>query len=76
MWGIIILGSKTHVRMTVDELQKGDVLRVRLGKKTPIAGVTIVDRCNVDESIIAGAAMSVSLLPVVSNAPRLRSMKL
>jgi Cu+-exporting ATPase len=41
----------------VDELQKGDLLRVRPGEKIPIDGVIIEGRSNVDESMISGEPM-------------------
>ncbi len=37
-----------------DEVQKGDLLRVRPGEKIPIDGVIIEGRSNVDESMITG----------------------
>jgi Cu+-exporting ATPase len=44
----------------VDEIQKGDVIRVRPGEKIPIDGVIIDGKSNIDESMITGEPMPVS----------------
>jgi Cu+-exporting ATPase len=44
----------------VDEIQKGDVLRVRPGEKIPIDGVITDGKTNIDESMITGEPIPVS----------------
>ena len=43
--------------MPVDQIEKGDLLRVRPGEKVPIDGVITEGRSNVDESMITGEPM-------------------
>src|SRR5438552_5263317 len=43
--------------LSADEIQKGDVLRVRPGEKVPIDGVITEGASNIDESMITGEPM-------------------
>jgi P-type Cu+ transporter len=46
--------------IAVDEIQKGDVLRVRPGEKVPIDGVIVDGKSNIDESMITGEPIPAS----------------
>jgi Cu+-exporting ATPase len=46
--------------IAVDEIQKGDVLRVRPGEKIPIDGVIVDGKSNIDESMITGEPIPVN----------------
>src|SRR5882724_1535581 len=46
--------------IAVDEIHKGDVLRVRPGEKIPIDGVIVDGKSNIDESMITGEPMPVA----------------
>jgi Cu+-exporting ATPase len=45
--------------VSIDLIEKGDMLRVRPGEKIPIDGVIIEGRSNIDESMITGEPMPV-----------------
>jgi P-type Cu+ transporter len=49
--------------ISVDEIEKGDVLRLRPGEKIPIDGVIIEGKSNIDESMITGEPMPVGKGP-------------
>jgi Cu+-exporting ATPase len=51
-------GSEEEI--AVDEIQKGDLLRVRPGEKIPIDGVIVEGGSHIDESMITGEPMPVS----------------
>jgi Cu+-exporting ATPase len=47
----------------VNEIQKGDLLRVRPGEKVPVDGVIVEGKSNIDESMITGEPMPMSKGP-------------
>jgi P-type Cu+ transporter len=65
------LAAKTAYRVkngieeevTVDQIEKGDILRVRPGEKIPVDGVIVDGKSNIDESMITGEPMAVEKGP-------------
>lgn len=51
-------GHETEVQL--DDLQVGDLVRVRPGEKIPVDGTVVDGRCSVDESMVTGESLPVS----------------
>jgi P-type Cu+ transporter len=54
-------GQEDEIR--AEEIQKGDLLRVRPGEKVPIDGLITEGKSNIDESMVTGEPMPVSKGP-------------
>ena len=50
-------------KVTVDQIEKGDILRVRPGEKIPVDGVIVDGKSSVDEPMITGEPMPVEKGP-------------
>src|SRR6516225_1501949 len=65
------LAAKTAYRIkngieeevSVDQIAKGDILRVRPGEKIPVDGIIVDGKSNIDESMITGEPMPVEKGP-------------
>jgi Cu+-exporting ATPase len=49
--------------IAVDEIERGDMLRVRPGEKVPVDGVIVEGKSNIDESMITGEPIAVTKGP-------------
>src|SRR6266566_2773954 len=52
-----------EAEIAVEQIQKGDLLRVRPGEKVPIDGLIVEGKSNIDESMVTGESMPVSKGP-------------
>ena len=59
----LVLKDKTEKDIPLEEVKKGDILRVRPGEKIPTDGIVIEGSSSVDESMITGEPF-----PVMKNA--------
>ncbi len=57
-----IVGEK-EVRVSIDDIQKGDLLRVKPGEKIPVDGSIKVGEVTIDESMISGEPIPVDKRP-------------
>ncbi|MFN4212735.1 MAG: heavy metal translocating P-type ATPase, partial [Microgenomates group bacterium] len=56
----VVIRGKKEVRLPVDQIKVGDLIRVHPGEKIPVDGVIIEGGSSVDESMITGESMPVS----------------
>jgi len=59
----LVLDDKTERDILLEEVKKGDILRVRPGEKIPTDGIVIEGNSNVDESMITGEPFPVTKNP-------------
>jgi len=55
----LVMDGGEDTEVDLDEIKKGDLLRVRPGEKVPLDGVIVEGSSSVDESMITGEAMPV-----------------
>src|SRR5207245_11224740 len=55
----IVHSDGTEADIPLEQVKKGDVLRIRPGEKVPVDGVVIEGQSAIDESMISGEAMPV-----------------
>lgn len=55
--------DKTEVDVPLDQVQTGDLLRVRPGEKIPVDGVVVEGASSVDESMVTGESIPVEKRP-------------
>jgi len=58
-----LIRNGEEVEIAVEELQAGDVVRVRPGEKIPVDGVLLTGQSAVDESMLTGESMPVNKEP-------------
>lgn len=54
-----VMGNGDELEVSLDDVQAGDMLRVRPGEKVPVDGTVIEGRSSVDESMVTGEAMPI-----------------
>ncbi len=54
-----IAGDGNEADVPLDQVQRGDLLRVRLGEKVPVDGIVVSGNGTIDESMLTGESMPI-----------------
>jgi len=58
-----VVRGETEIDLPLEQVQVGDILRVRPGDKVPVDGVVVEGRSSVDESMLTGESLPVEKAP-------------
>jgi len=59
----IVVHGDTDIEMPIEEVEAGDLVRVRPGERIPVDGVVVSGQTSVDESMLTGESLPVEKTP-------------